>query len=374
MELFKAALAKAWRPFFLHTAIVLTSAWLASYLPAHVPAGFVNPCLAQPSPFAASFLKWDAHWYTYIAAQGYDAKSVVFFPILVLLIRLVAGLGLDYVAAGLLVCNVFAFLSFVALSAAFRYDFPPPVTERALYVYAVMPTSIFLNSIYTESLFITFALTCVLLARQGKWWQAGACAALAALTRNLGVFLFFGLAYEYWVRHRSNRQIPRSVLALLLAPCVVLGFMAYTAVFFGDPLAFVHSQQAWGRSFGWPWDNFVRNLEYMKLLFPNTQTGIALDSFLVLSGFAGLAAATLSPRYGIPVSYLLVGWLWFLVPLFSTSPFLPLYSMSRFLLVVFPLYPVFTRMPKVVFGCFLAVNALLLSLCTILFVNWYWIG
>ncbi len=374
MKFFRAALAKALRPFFLHSAIVFVSVWLATHLPAHAPAGFVNPYLTQPGPLAASFLKWDAHWYTFIAAQGYDAKNVVFFPALILLIRSIATLGIDYAIAGLLACNVFAFLSFAAMSAAFRYDFPPPLAERALYVYAVMPTSIFLNSIYTESLFLTFALVCLLSARQGKWWLAGACAALAALTRNLGVFLFFGLAYEYWAHHRGGRQISGSMLALTLAPCAVLGFIVYNAISFGDPLAFVHSQQAWGRHFGWPWDNFVRNLGHMKALLPNTQAGIALDSFLVLAGFAGLTTATWSPRYGIPVSYLLVGWLWFLIPLFSTSSFLPLYSMSRFLLVVFPLYPVFARMPKVVFRCFLVVNALLLSLCTILFVNWYWIG
>jgi hypothetical protein len=258
--------------------------------------------------------------------------------------------------------------------AAFRHDFPARIAERALFVYAVMPTSVFLNSVYTEPLFISFALAGVFFARQGKWWPAGACAALATLTRNLGVCLFVGLVYEYWWRHRFNGLSSRPVLALALAPCALLGFMAFNAVSFGDPLAFVHSQQAWGRSFGWPGDNFIRNLGQMAALLPNTQAGIALDTFLVLTGFAGLCAATCSRRYAIPVSYLLVGWLWFLIPLFSTSPFLPLYSMSRFLLVVFPLYPVFARMPAAIYAWFLAVNGLLLSLCTILFVNWYWVG
>lgn len=374
MERFMAALTNAWRPFLLHSAIVCSSAWLAAYLPAHIPAGFVNPYLATVSPLTATFVRWDAHWYTFIAAHGYDDKSVVFFPALVLMIRYAAGLGLDFAAAGLLICNIFAFLSFIAMYAAFSRDFTPLLAKRALYAYAVMPTSVFLNSIYTEPLFLTFSLVCLFFARQEKWWPAGVCAALAALTRNLGVCLFFGLAYEYWVSIRLGGLRFRSVIALALAPCVVLGFMAYNLVSFGDSLAFVHSQQAWGRSIGWPGDNFVRNLGHMAALLPNTQAGIALDSFLVLTGFTGLAAATLSRRYAIPFSYLLVGWLWFLIPLFSTSPFLPLYSMSRFLLVVFPLYLIFARMPRALFGCFLFINALLLSLCTILFVNWYWIG
>lgn len=374
MQILLVALANAWRPFFLHSALVLASAWAAAYLPAHIPAGFVNPYLAAAPPLPASFIRWDAHWYTYIAAQGYDDKSVVFFPALIFLIRSVAAPGIDYAAAGLVVCNSFAFFSFVAMYAAFRRDFPPLLVNRALYAYAVMPTSVFLNSIYTEPLFITFALASLFFARREQWWPAGVCAALATLTRNLGVCLFFGLAYEYWFSSRHRTATFRSILALALAPCVLAGFMAYNLLSFGDPLMFVHSQQAWGRSFGWPVDNFVRNLGHMAVLLPNTQAGIALDSFLVLSGFVGLSAATISRRYAIPASYLLVGWLWFLIPLFSTSSFLPLYSMSRFMLVVFPLYLVFAHMPRVLFGCFFVVNTLLLSLCTILFVNWYWIG
>ncbi len=372
MKQFFAPLAKVWRPFCLHCAIVLLSTWAAASLPAHSPAGFINDALATPQP-ALTFIKWDAHWYTYIAAQGYDEKSVVFFPVLVLLIRAVAAFGLDYGLAGLIVCNLFALLSFVAMHVALSLDFPPRTVSRALYAYAVMPTAVFLNSIYTEPLFIAFSLTCVYFARQGRWWPAGVCAALATLTRNLGVCLVFLLAYEYYARCQLRGRQVRQLLALGLAPSMLVAFMVYNALSFGDPVAFVHSQYAWGRTFGWPGDNFLRNLDHMASLIPNTQAGVALDTFLVLTGLSGLCAATFS-RGSMPVSYLIIGWLWFLIPLFSTSSFLPLYSISRFLLVVFPLYIVFARMPKAMFSCFVFVNALLLSLCTILFVNWYWVG
>jgi hypothetical protein len=374
MSLFLSTVRGVWRPFLLHSLLVLFSACLAAGLPAHGPAGFINPHIADVPPLAAAFIKWDAHWYTYIALQGYDEHSVVFFPALVVLIRGVAGLGLGYAASGLLVCNLFAFLSFVAMRAAFRRDFSATTADRALLAYAVMPTSFFLNSVYTEPLFLTFALTCVYFSRRGDWWPAGGCAALAALTRSVGVFLCFVVAYELFINRQKGFRLTLTVISPALAPAALLAFMVYNAFSFGDPLAFVHSQQAWGRSFGWPVDNYIRNLCLMGVLWPNTQAGIALDTFLVTGGFVVLGAATFSRRLAVPVSYLLIGWLWLLVPLFSTAPFLPLYSMSRFLLVVFPLYIVFANMPKALFICFLIVNALLLSLCTILFVNWYWIG
>ena len=374
MNRFLYAAARIWRPILLHSAIVLFSVWLATSLPAHIPAGFINPYLVDMPPITALLIKWDAHWYTFIAAQGYDEKSVVFFPMLIVLIRAAAGLGLSHSIAGLLVCNLFAILSFGVMHAAFRRDFSGRTADRALLAYAVMPTSFFLNSVYTEPLFLTFSLACVYFARQGEWWPAGICAALAALTRNLGVCLFFLVGYELYLSRKADGRPAWALLAPFLAPATLLGYMAYNALSFGDPLAFVHSQQAWGRSFGWPTDNYIRNLGLLGAVWANTQAGIALDAFLVLSGLVGLGAATLSRRQPIPTSYLLVGWLWFLIPLFSTSPFLPLYSMSRFLLVVFPLYIVFAGMPKAIFVCFLVVNALLLSLCTILFVNWYWVG
>lgn len=360
------------RPVLLHAAIVASAVLLAAKLPAHIPAGFINP--SYPDPLVAPFIKWDAHWYTFVAAHGYSEKSVVFFPALVFLIRLVAGLGFDHAVAGLLVCNLFAVLSFAAMAAAFRQDFPAPQADRALLAYAVMPTSVFLNSVYTEPLFITFALLSVYFARRHRWWPAGVFAALAALTRNLGVFLFFFLACEYWREYRRERRLTWSLLSLGLAPGSFLAFMAYNAYLVGDPLAFMSSQQAWGRVFGWPWENFLRNLRLMPAILPNTQAGVALDTFLVLLGLAGLAAATFTRDYKIPVSYLVIGWLWFLIPLFSTSSFLPLYSMSRFVLVVFPLYLVIAHMPAALFRGFILVNALLLFFCTILFVNWYWIG
>ena len=75
MNRFLSAATGIWRPILLHSAIVLISVWLATSLPAHIPAGFINPYLVDLPPIAAPLIRWDAHWYTYIAAQGYDEKA-----------------------------------------------------------------------------------------------------------------------------------------------------------------------------------------------------------------------------------------------------------------------------------------------------------
>lgn len=325
-------------------------------------------------PYVDRLVRWDAHWYTYVAETGYDQRSIVFFPAIILLIRLIAGLGCGYVYAGLTLCNIFALLSFVTLYALLRLEYPEHTARRALVAYAVMPTSFFLNSIYTESLFLTFTFASLYYARNDKMLPAGLFGAAAALTRNLGGALAIALACEAWRSSRRRTPSAAHMLGPAMPVLAIGGFMAFNHYLLGDPLAFVTLQQSWGRHFDWPVDNFIANLGFMGRLTANTQAGIALDTFMVLLGLTALLKATLTRPPLVRPSYLVLGWLWLLVPLFSTSAFLPLYSLSRFLLVVFPIYVVFADQPRSLFYPWAFVSILLLFLCTTMFANWFWVG
>lgn len=107
---------------------------------------------------------------------------------------------------------------------------------------------------------------------------------------------------------------------------------------------------------------------------PANQPGVALDSFMVIMSLTGLLCTTFLPKFKVPKSYLMIGWLWFMVPLVFTATELPLYSMSRFILPVFPLYLFFAQLPEKIFYCYIVISTLTLLLCTALFINWYWIG
>jgi hypothetical protein len=39
------------------------------------PGGFVNTLLPKTYSVVEMFIKWDAHWYTYVAQQGYDGLT-----------------------------------------------------------------------------------------------------------------------------------------------------------------------------------------------------------------------------------------------------------------------------------------------------------
>lgn len=363
-----------WICFLIHTLIILMSYFLADQLPHHEPAGFIDQSIYPLSPYIEKLIKWDAHWYTYIAGHGYSAQSIVFFPAVILFMKILSYWGFSFPIAGLLICNMFAFLSFWMMYLTFRLDFPEKKTRYALIAYAVMPTSFFLNSIYTEPIFITASLACIYYARIGKWWYAGMAGALAAITRNLGILLFLFLLYEFIKAYPQLRKKKYTVLSIFLPPAALSLFMLYNLNLLGNPIAFVSSQQGWGRQLGLPWQNIWNNLPLTFIPNPGNQPGVGLDSFTVMIGLIALLCVSFFTRFKVHKSYLMIGWLWFIIPLSFTAIELPLYSMSRFLLPIFPVYLFLAQLPPKLFYSYIGISAFVLLLCTSLFINWYWIG
>src|SRR5262249_60087217 len=89
-------------------------------------------------------------------------------------------------------------LMLLAFERLARLDLSPEQarTSRLLLLFA--PPAFVLFAPYSESLFLLCVVLCLLMARRGRWWLAGAAGALAALTRQQGVFLALPLAWELW--------------------------------------------------------------------------------------------------------------------------------------------------------------------------------
>lgn len=341
-----------------------------------LPGGFINPHLTANIPVVEKFIRWDAHWYTYIAQQGYDIQSIVFFPVIMFFIRYMAPLlDYNYGLTGFVICNVFSFASFMMLYQVVRLDYSEDTAYRALIAYSVFPTSFYLNSIYTEPIFLTFALACVYFCRTGNWLCAGLFAALAALTRNIGIFLTVFMIFELW-KHRSvgDRRLKSAAVSIAAAPLALCGFMVFNYWLTGDFLAFMHSQKSWGREFTLPWINIWNSAAQIYLTLPSPEPGLILDFILVAFSLGALAVLTLSKDFRMPRSYLALGWIWLTVPLFSAAAWFPLYSMSRFVLVLFPLYLFIAQLPKAIYRIAVSLSAGGLAWYTALFSSWHWVS
>ena len=369
---------RSWReagwPFLLHMALYLVAAGFGSLLvPATTPDGFV---LAEGSFLARGLEHWDAGWYVKIARHGYDAESIVFFPLYPVMLRL-AGIIVPGVSQYILGAVFSALCFLAALYLLYRLltldGHPEALVERALVYLALFPTAFYFNLVYTEALFLALTLGAFYAARKGHWPLAGLLGALATLTRNVGVALWPALALEY--RDAYGLRFRKEALALLAPPLAYGAFMLYQAVGFGDPLAHVHAQltPVWGREVcppGYPL------LLALGALYPvEFSYGYAYNLNDAAFTLMALGLLVLGWRR-VRRSYWLFAAGALLLPLSSFIASAPLTSLPRYVLVLFPNFVTLAvltgnrwaeLLTTVVFAAFFA-------LFTILYTNGYWVA
>ncbi|HEX2186388.1 MAG TPA: mannosyltransferase family protein, partial [Chloroflexota bacterium] len=212
---------------------------------------------ATLSGYADKWRKWDAGLFIAIAQYGYDGEPgrpadeglPAFFPGLPAVLRVVHLVVPDWAAAGLLISLVSGAVAMVALARLAELE--GANGWMAVLALLVFPTAVFLAAGYSESLFLAFAISAWLAARQGRWPQAVLLAAGASCVRITGLFLAVALVVEFF----AGKEAPRRAgwLVVPFVPLVAYSFYHYRRS--GDWLAWKHAQEAgWGREFEWPWE------------------------------------------------------------------------------------------------------------------------
>jgi hypothetical protein len=323
--------------------------------------------------------RFDGLWFLRIATDGYvdGDGSAAFFPLYPLLIRFLSPvLGGHPLAAAFLVSHAAAYGAMVVLYFLTASEWDERVARRTVLYLAVFPTSFFLLSPYSESLYLLLALTCLWGARRGRWAVAGLAGAGAAATRNLGVLLILPLAVEAFQRWREDRAGGRLAISLAWSGAVVVGLVAYLAFWralSGDALAPLHQQATWQREASFPLATVVEGTREAFRFVGLYPGGYHLVDWLIVA--PALVAAGWVVVRTRPV-YTAYTWASLLAPLAFVFPLRPFMSLPRFLLPVFPLLwagAVWGLRRRGVHEAVVAVSAGLLALLTVLFVNWYFI-
>lgn len=347
-----------------------------------------TPRLHELGYFTDIWARWDSDFFLRIAADGYDEASAAFHP---LYPALVAGLGRiffgHYVLAGLVVSLLAALGSFVLLHQLASARLGAEGARRTVLYLAVFPMALFLQAVYSESLFLFLVLASFALAERGRFAEAGLVAGLAILTRAAGLALLPALALLAW-RHRNRlRALAGVVLAVPVA--AVYPLVLWQQV--GDPWAFTDAQDRWHRHFsaagplGGIWDGLVagwRGLEQfvvghgtsvsgvspMHAAAENVQNVVFLVLFLVLTV---VAWRRFGAAYGLFAAISLA------IPLSYPSSRWPLLSLPRFGLVIFPLFLALAaltdgrpRAHTVVVAC----SALFLGVAVVQWALWQWVA
>lgn len=356
-------------------AVSLLSVVGIGTIPLHKPGvdvpGWPAPAISPGWHNALDALeRQDAQWFFRIAEDGYRAQdgSAAFFPLYPLLVRTVSVLtGGSMLAAGIVVSNLSFLAALVVLYALTARELSEAHARTAVLLVAVFPTSFFFLAPYSESTFLLLSVTAFWCARRNRWALAALAAALAAMTRSIGVVLAPALLVEAFQQHREagTRFLPRAAAAAATLAGPLL-YLLYWFVAFDDPLAPLEAQQTWERSAALPLRTVAEAIG-MAYRYRNVWLLDALVVGVVLVCVV-VSWWRLRPGYALYASTSL------LVPLAYPFPSRPLLSMPRFVAVIFPAFWILAdlvergRLPR---AASVAAFAGGLSLLTVLFINWY---
>lgn len=184
--------------------------------------------------FIKRFAGFDGLHYINISQNGYEGNGVAFFPLYPILIRIISSVSiLSFPVTALLISHLslivclFLFPKYLSLIGI------PKTSRWFLIFFLAFPTSFFLQSAYSESLFIVLVLLCFISNKKGNFLVSALFAFLAGMTRVVGIFLIIPLLLS-----GARRR-----LSLLLAP--ILGLASYAGYLWfttGDGLKFFHVQ------------------------------------------------------------------------------------------------------------------------------------
>lgn len=166
--------------------------------------------LSWPPPSVDYWLRW-ANWdgghFRGIAENGYLPFQVVFFPLYPLLIKILMLIGLPSLWGGLIISHIFALISLFYLYKLVQLDFDQVTAQKSILLLLAFPTSFYLGTVYSESLFLALTLASFYYARTNRWLIASTLAGLSSVTRLVGVVVIMAIACEYLVKSYPNLKL-----------------------------------------------------------------------------------------------------------------------------------------------------------------------
>jgi hypothetical protein len=244
--------------------------------------------------------------------------------------------------------------------------------ELTVMLLAFCPVAYFFSAVYSESLFLALSVGSIYAARMGRWGSAGLLGGLAAASRNSGIVLVVPLVLLYLYGPRADRLavaqlrsgrlralLPRhsvrpSIAWIAVVPAGLGLYIGWLALKYGDGLAPFRAQQVWFRHFAGPfggvWDGAVAAWDGLRQIVHGppppiyfTKAGgnalVVAGQNLFLFGFlvAGAVACVGAVRR-LPIAYGAYAIAALAMPLSYPVGPLPLASLPRYEVVLFPLF------------------------------------
>jgi Gpi18-like mannosyltransferase len=210
-------------------------------------------------PIINFFSQWDGAWYTQIALFGYPAGSNplsgnwAFFPLYPFLMRIFGTpfFGLmssteAVLVAGFLISNVLFFVSLFLFYKVTKIIFGKNIFALISTVFfAFWPGALFYSTVYSESIFMLFALGAFYLLEKGKSGKSAVLGFFAALTRSNGFLILIPFVYNGLQTRKYRTAILQTIVIVL--PYLLFNVYGYfsTGLF---PVREIVYNHFWGAS------------------------------------------------------------------------------------------------------------------------------
>jgi hypothetical protein len=375
-----------------------------------IAAGFLDGHGAS-TPFhsaAANFVlapaaRWDSVWYLTIAHSGYySPQSSAMFPLYPLLIHL----GSMVVRSELIVGLAISLASITAaLSILYRLvtlDLDEKTARTTVLLIAFFPVAFFFSAVYTESLYLLLSIGAIYAARLDRWAWAGLLGGLAAATRSAGILVVVPLVliYLYGPRPtpsstptrrwwRPQHRITPNAAWLAVIPAGLVAYLVYLGIAHHAPFAPFAAEHYWGRYFAGPFGGVahaltalpddVRRLITGKGLIVGPGDPLTWSAHdLIDLGFLAFAVVGLLGAWRrVPFAYFAYAVVLLAQATSYPSHLEPLESISRFVMVIFPVFigwALLLRRHRPLMIAVLGASSLLLMVFSGLWGTWSWVA
>ncbi|MGW1276070.1 hypothetical protein ACWD4V_03815 [Streptomyces tsukubensis] len=296
--------------------------------------------------------RWDSLWYVRVVEHGYGftltapdgrvLSNTAFFPLLPWLEEgLSAVTPLGPADAGLAVSAVASLAAAWGIFRLVDHLYGPRAGVLTVVLWGALPVGIVQSMAYSESLFTALAAWSLYAVVRGHWPAAGLLAALAGLTRPVGLAVAAAVwAGAYLALRKSTANSGgsgnknagserlRILAGVLLAPLGAAGYVLWVGIREGNPLfGYLDVQGAWGNGF----DGGLAFARFIGGLIASTPpAGLALAAGVI----ALLWLYTRGIRQGQPLPLLVYSGIVMVLALCSSGYF---GSKPRLLMPAFPL-------------------------------------
>ena len=336
------------------------------------------------NPWAYAWANFDGEHFISIAMRGYLPLQYFFFPaypyITGLLANVFGGDIKTYLFSGLFVSHISLLVALLGLWKLILLDYKKNIARLTILTILLFPTSFYLASFYSESLFLALIVWTFYFARQKKWLLAGLLAGIASATRVIGVILPLVIVVEWWqANDRKLFPMPfKALVGVLLAGSGLAIYMLFLKETTGDYLEFINRVGLFGeqRSSGLILLPQVIYRYVFKIL-PSVDYSYLPMVFTIWLEFPSsvlFLILSVVSFFRLRLSYSVYLTLGYLIPTLAGS----FSSMPRYAIVLFPGFILmaiyFSKLSRIRKLILLLVLFILLGTSTIMFTRGYWVS